>query len=72
MRTIKGTDNSRQKVVNELKSEVGLVDLLFRELALYKQACVRRRAEILSTAAETGKVSVTVLIDDTMATTGLT
>ncbi|ELR25257.1 uncharacterized protein ACA1_290210 [Acanthamoeba castellanii str. Neff] len=54
MRTIKGTDNSRQKVVNELKSEVGLVDLLFRELALYKQACVRRRAEILSTAAETG------------------
>lgn len=69
MRTIKGTDNSRQKVVNELKSEVGLVDLLFRELALYKQACVRRRAEILSTAAETGTVSVTLFID-AMATTG--
>jgi hypothetical protein len=54
MRAIKGTDNSRQKVVNELKSEIGLVDLLFRELALYKQACVCRRAEILSAAAETG------------------
>lgn len=51
---MKGTDSSRQKVVNELKSELGLVDLLFRELAQYKQVCVCRRAEILSAAAESG------------------
>lgn len=50
MRAMKGTDNSRQKVVNELKTELSLVDLLFRELALYKKACVSAKA-----ALENGK-----------------
>jgi len=54
LRPTASTNISRQQILGELKDELGLVDMLFRELALYKQECVCKRAEILTALAENG------------------